>query len=755
MSDEFILYYNKLNILVFIENDEVLDNLYELTYRVISIDDIKKHIKTMPNDKLTKYLKKVSNYDTFLENLKIRLSKINNKIPLYDTYSDNLYLISREMVYTRVIRNHYRFPDEKLVNKLIDRYDVMKKKKNMSILEERTKRKYKYMIQFLNYFDLKILEQTYIDVLYNYSNEIGKNITLCKRPSFLQHFYHISPYYTRSELINMGLNMGLIKVDDTYYDKDKVNSLCTKVSKNDISADILLEHQVYMITSKKIGIIQYYSLQGSYFMNQYLRDLTEYRSKNEELEKHIISMNDVIDKSPAFDKEYIVYRFIEDDSFLTNIDIGDKFIDKGFISTTRDPFYNSEQFKFGFILIKIKLPAKLKGIALCIETVSHFPQEEEIILSPYSVLRLDKKDSNCVYYHTDDNFATKVKTRYEFTYLHKKKLQLTRTIPSKNTKLIHFLKIDKHSSLTLDEKISHFVKHYSSDMYTIKSTISGKEYDIQLEWYDSTGVYSDFYAIQSNNGFCMYNITNDKLNFIIEIGEDENNIYSMYVNYYFKFTKSNIQTTISDEGLLTFVSSVAYYFGIRIVVINSEYSSCDSIIKNNEVNHKYYGGNYCIEFYNYLKHKKQRYRDIDSAILKSKFKYYDLDRLAVTNPLEILDKKDRDELYQIYKKTYVPFTEKKDHNLLNFYIWVVDNHCYIINELTLKMSRLYQQNNPFEMDYYLLDSYGYLYNKNCISTYYNTDVLLKNKVGDVYVHKNKYRNSINYKHRAPTKRKIK
>ena len=53
---------------------------------------------------------------------------------------------------------------------------------------------------------------------------------------------------------------------------------------------------------------------------------------------------------------YFLYRFIWDDTFLKKLKTGDKFIDKGFMSTTRDPFYSPGlKSNFGLILVKINL----------------------------------------------------------------------------------------------------------------------------------------------------------------------------------------------------------------------------------------------------------------------------------------------------------------------------------------------------------------------------------------------------------------
>ena len=63
------------------------------------------------------------------------------------------------------------------------------------------------------------------------------------------------------------------------------------------------------------------------------------------------------------------------------IKVGEKFIDKGFISTTRDPFYSPGiDGEFGLILLKINIPKNKKGVGLFIENFSMFPQEEEFLL---------------------------------------------------------------------------------------------------------------------------------------------------------------------------------------------------------------------------------------------------------------------------------------------------------------------------------------------------------------------------------------
>ena len=67
--------------------------------------------------------------------------------------------------------------------------------------------------------------------------------------------------------------------------------------------------------------------------------------------------------------------------------------------------------------MKVHIPKNKKGVALCLETCSHFPEEQEIIFPPGSQFKLIAKDSDITYYHTDLNFTTKVKTKYEFEWV--------------------------------------------------------------------------------------------------------------------------------------------------------------------------------------------------------------------------------------------------------------------------------------------------------------------------------------------------
>ncbi|MBA42698.1 MAG: hypothetical protein CMF62_01640 [Magnetococcales bacterium] len=743
----------------YIEKDQVLDSLYTLKTRTPTKKDINKINKSDKN--VVKFFKD-RDYKDAIHKIKESISTIENKIPLYDVFQDNLFLINKENVYNRVVRQHYRFPDNILITKMQEKLNKMEKTVNKNlvyktdvnnekmkdILLARRYRKISLMIDFMSNFNIETLINTYVKVFYFYANEVGKNITLCIKPSFKRHFGHLDPYYSRSELINLALNMGLIKSDSTYYDNDAINNLCDKVKDNDISAKILEDHQNYIINNNAIGIVQYYSLQGSYFMNQYLRGVVDYESKNIFLEKLINSMWSLINKTPSFDKEYILYRFIQSDVHLSHLKIGDTYISPSFISTTRDPFYQSDNYKFGFILLKIKIPKNIEGVALCMETISLFPKEEEIILSPRSILKLEKKDSNVKYFHPDYDYVVKVTTKYEFSYIGKKPIIYPdRTIRDNISDSIDFLSIPKPSFISMEERARYFSIKYVNEQSQFKVNINSVPTTLMTEWYDSTNVYKKFYANTTENGFMIYTIDKDHITFTIELGEDENGSF-MYVNYYLKYSVSLHDKTFTDLEFITFISKLGYYFEVKSVIIYADYYSCDLVSKK-----EYFGGNYCVDIEQYLRNKTKRFKDLDSTEIRAKFNYFLLDKLERSQPTLILNKDDTDEIFTIYKKVFLPTIDlEKENNLKKFYLWMIENYCYLVPNLVKKMERLYKQDNPFNSDYYVLDPNIFLYNRNLISTYDPIDN--DGTPESSPVQKNTYRLDIQRKARIPKNRKI-
>lgn len=675
---------------------------------------------------------------------KKELSKIEDKIPLYDVYTENIYLIKKYNVYSRVVHQHYRFPEHDILEELNNKKEEYKS--NMDTSDKlllRKIRKLDLMIDFMKCFELDILFDTYVKVFYKYSSLAGKEQTVCKNKSFVPQFFHIKPYLTRSEVINSALNFGL-HLPNKYIEPEEINNLCKKISKYQLDSNVLLEHQHHILNSGNLGLVQYYTLQGSFFMNQYLRNFTNYKSKNEYLEKLIEPMWNLILTTPNFDKPCTFYRFINKDDYLQHLQIGDEYVESGFMSTTRDPFYRADLYKFGFILIKIKVPSGKNGIALCLETISHFPDEQEIIFPPNTKFKLVSKDENCEYYHTNINFSSKVKTRYEFEWVGNSEVSFNRTQDDTvKTYDIDFLRLQKISAVTLNEKLKQFDNLFVDKFGQFKVVIGKKEITIVTEWFDGTGAYKKFYALETRTGYAMYSMYKGYMLFYIELAELPEG-KQMHVNYYMKYSSIDPNKVIGNDNLIKFFSSIAHYFDISNVVMYANYLNCNTTLvqsggviqrgfesneqitnyeqstkKNIPTKFNLIGGSYCSDLYQYLDTGIKKYSEdnILNQELFPKFSYHDLNLLKSVSPTQILAKDDRDEIYQLYDKYYKNFG--KDDSIASFYLWLVkENKCYLLDLFIQKIDKiLSQKNNPFKNDIYILDASTYLYNRKYINSY--------------------------------------
>jgi len=749
--------------------------IYDNTNIINVVNDLYYQIMTLPTVKIIMEQKKQIQQDNKLKNIfhafekdkikkeikkiKINLSELHYVIPLYDVYTDNVYLIKKENVFNRITYNNYRFIDFELLNSVVNEKKILKKqidkikqteleildelkianknndtktyiKKKHDMLQIKKYKRYDMLIKFMKSFDLMTLFNTFVKVIYLYTYNVGKNITTCKRPSFTSLLRHVKPYYTRSEIINLALNMKLITPDQQYYTEEKLKLLCQKITKNDVTSDMLLSHQNYIIKKKQIGLMQYYTLHGSAHMNYYLRNMTIYEHKNKYLEDIILKLYETINDAPKFDNDYIVYRFVNNDNHIRSIDIGEQYIEKSFTSTTRNPFYKAESYQFGYILIKIKIPKNVKGVALCMESLSHFPDEEEILFGPMSVFRLDSRDDDTTYYNTDENISSSIKTKYEFTYVGKEKINFNRITEPNNMEIIDFIQLKTYSTYSsnttsLQHKIDKFVNNYTNELGHFGLKLKNENiFNVVCENYDGLHAYKKFYAIETPTGFSMHTISPDNyMLFLIEIAENPKNKGEtiMAVNYCVKYSMIKRSEIIDDAEFILFISSIAYYFEIDNVVLYCDYVSChanknnsdDTILDDTRIHTT---SKYCTDFYDYIKCGKKKYEDLEKLEMKEAYSYRQLDMLKKIVPIMMLKKDDFDEIYQIYKKTYKPTVDKSKDNVACFFVWIVDNQCHLVDIFIGKMSRIYRIDNPFINDFYIIEPYAYLYNKSYIGT---------------------------------------
>jgi hypothetical protein len=708
--------------------EEIVDLHYNDTIKLITLNDL---------NNLDKKYKNIVN-EKYIETLKKKISNYTKKIPLYDVYSKKIYLIYRSNVYHRVIYNHYRLPDINLLN-----YHKIKDNKLS-----------KNITRILSIYNFKYLEETYYKLFY-YSQPKAFRLTICKKPSFDPNLDHIDPYYSKHELIHLGLNQNIININDIkLYDGDipynQLLKICNVVVKNDISYDILINHQNFIFENKTIGLVKNYSLFGSFFMNEYLRRIKLSNITNNEsniininrnmlLENSIKLMWNLMLDAPPIQNNFSLFRFIQNDSYLSHLNIGDTYIEDSFISTTRNPFYyesikdNNYGHVFGFILIKINIKKDDKGI-LFIEGYSNFPHEQEVLLPPLSILRLDNINESFEFYHYDKEFTRKITRKYEFTYMgsHDIKLfdeymsskKINYNIP--DIKHINLYNFNYNNNKNIAKNIRNFLKNIINENFQFESTVGNNTYLFTVESYDSTNIYSKFFFFQVKNGISIY-ITNQKygnINLLIEINNQ------IHINYYFKHSLSELDQyiNINNKDWLEWIALLSYHLGINDIYIHPNYYFPISNKKNNSIAFKKI--TYEVNTYDYLKHNKKNFVDINEVI--PNFDYYQLDYLKNISPDMLLSENDHDELYQVYIDN-----KKIINSVANLFIYIVDNKPILLKSLLNKMYRIYKDDNenPFLNSYYKFDGLSYLYNNKIIDSY---PIFNNENNQDTYILREKY-----------------
>lgn len=646
------------------------------------------------------------------DNLRKQISSYDKLVPLYDISFDHIYLINRDNVYPRIYYDDYRFVDKNFYQELIS-------------LENPTDSNLDN-IRILSHYDLDILYRSYLTLFYK-SFILNSYITNCKRPSYSSRMDHIKPYYNINELYFFAYDWNLS--NSATLTEDEIENFCKEISNHDIPAETLLDHQMYIYNSNAIGLVKHYSLFGSYYINLYLRnnrcclrEKSNYSDyiQNPYLENQIKIMINLINNSPAFTKNHYVYRFIEKDNYMKHLKIGDIYKDPSFLSTTRNPFYYKElsNYEFGTILVKIKIPPNIKGIGLSIEAYSNFPTEEEIIFPPTSKYKLvniteSKKDIN---FH--GIFKLTVQKKYEFEwigndYIGLDKSEIILDMPESYNPVIE--DIDFYQIMILDDNIRYmdisdrlkyfrdtYLKNFNNQF---ASTINGIRYIFNLEAYNSSSVYKQFFYYEVSDGI-MITTANPKygnINILMEIGPE------IHINYYFRFsvTDKSMVVDLNQSEWIAWLSQFAYVIGSRTIVIHSyydlPYKKSDSI-EQQQIKSRYI---YSRNIYLYLKHKKKLF--VFDEIVPD-FDYAKLDYLMTYSVNNVIKASDLDELYRILRKTNIQY-------MGDFYVFIVENHPKLIKLVEEKMELIFEDPdvNPFKNISYRLDAWLYLYNHRIIN----------------------------------------
>ena len=601
------------------------------------------------------------------------LSKYTDYIPMYDIYSDSIYPIASENINYRLLKCHYRFITDEIKQWIQNKLEKLDKSDTSY---EEKHQKYVDNLNIIKCYNLDILEKTSYETLYRYSPDLGLSISICKRNSFNPFSTHLTPYYTKTELIRLGMNNHIIKKmnPSTLIDKKLHYSICKKVSKNDISHITIVNHIKTAIKNNCIGWIQYYSMTGSYIFNKILREsLPINNNLYEGLNKIINTINET-----TLPSSYYVYRFVWDDDYINQLKIGGKFIDRGFVSTTRDPFYSPGIKKdFGLILIRIKIPKSVKGSGLLIENLSMFPKEEEFLIKPNSTFKLIAKDTNATYYHIDEKFERLIKKKYEFELIKSKKLKLD-------------VVDDDIPSINMEEKIDGYIRTDIFDQFKKKCDIFG-QYKIRdkifiTEFFDSTNSYQHLYWNKTKDGMIHTSYNEGYPELSIECGE------KMVVNYL--KTKTFYDTIyyklIPDEELNKIVSLYCRLFGYKEAMIFFEYNNFEEFKDNYIDNIEFLSINlYCKTLYDYIKNKTL----LNNRYYKFEYGFWQIDKIIkLYVPEEIINK--------------LPESIQKKITWGNLFIEIVEKYFYLYNKMEEWFN--YYHNDLFKKCYYIFNPSPYL-----------------------------------------------
>jgi len=749
----------------------IKDNILEIDEKNI-IDEMYNNLAILPTEKQLIKLN-IPNPKKYIKNQKIYISKLSYKIPLFDYITKNIYLVEKNDVYIKVIQFNYRFFDSKIYNLLLNTISKLKKIKIKIEWVEKYIEKLNKNINFLNNYNLKILKNTYLDIFLS-TNPSSKEITTCIKPSFLPYQYYQSPYYTKSELISMGLNLDIIQdlKSPWNYTDIELKNLCDKLLEYELDTQMLIKNQLYILYNNAKSYVQFYTLFGSYFFNNYMRNKKSI--KDNDIECHINNFLHLIQKCPSFINDYEVYRFIEDDHYLNYLNIGDILIEESFISTTRNPFYSEKNNNFGFILIKIKIPKNKQGIALLLESYSNYPYEQEIILPP-SKLKLVNINKDFKYYHWDKKSENKIKKKYIFEYVEPLSYDIsfyTSNYTNNNIVIpnINFYKMDYFGS-NINDKIINFI----NDLPKINlrrvftSNIGKTEYTFYVYYLTKNKIYHKFFFLQNedNNNIgdeiyiTIQNPNNGNIELIIEI----RTIIS--VNYYFRY--SGQECNISDDDLLFWLSGFAKSLNIFTVIIHANYNSYISVVekilnyKNLLEDFKYIQeidnpdsnilniytadiNTYCTDLIDYIFNNNIRFNNI--SYIKRKVPLHMIDKLKTIKFIKLYnDHKNKisglDDLFKSFDKL-------KDLNITiyDFYKIIHINYPYLIQKLQNLILFIYPKDSPLPWHfYYIFKPYEFLYEKGLIPFIIvnkdNIEDIIKKLENEVkFIHDNKFRQII-------------
>lgn len=550
------------------------------------------------------------------------LSSYIELIPVFDIKENNIYVIDKEDIEQSIrdTKLNYRVPDKNILEYINEEIE------NNQFHYERLKS----ALAFINNYDIDILQESV--------NKIYKNdeYTTIFRPSYIRYYKHLMPYYTKSEYDLLG--------------------------DYEIDRNILIDHLDYLYKTNSISMVQIYSFFESYIMNRYMRTKP---SRDQYLEKNIRMLYNIIKKAPIIEEEIILYRFLHDDSFLT-----DEFIEEGFMSTTRDPFYKSPYYSLGNKLMKIRIK---KGHVLFMELISYFYREKEVLILPGTKFKLIKKGLEVDYNHIDPNVEILNKYEYEAVGIGKTLDEILQQTKFETKEERDIKEIDFEEKIDINRFMEKYVNKFRANIanksfiFNIDKVRLSTPYTIN-SYYDPDPKYE---------GIIIYLIHEGQIMLTMQIGEKDMSVNS---NNRKTFKTKFLSEIVDIEDIYKFINKINDLFNLnKNIVYKNEYKMCN-IKENNKI--------IKISTYNYDEYKlfkeiRDNKKEKISNYYFDKKEYLLLKKKYYLNIFDLFEeyysKNISDGLYYLFYEFYSKKYESK--NLGDLFIWLCENKCYLANDL--------------------------------------------------------------------------
>ena len=550
-----------------------------------------KQIRLLNEDEFKKNKQEFKDYSFYIKEFKILFSSDEDYLPLYDINNNFIYFIFKSNIFFYI--TNYKFRPINL---------------QLQLFLQENKNKNKELLELINLFDFNILEQHLLRFIFYNTKEIGSDISFLVNPAFIS-FLNINPYLKKSSIINTAQNLGLIEQDNLkeFKSNEKIKDLYNRIKYIFFSEKELLSHINHITNNKMSRIINFYTMYGAFFLNNYIRSPEKY-TNDEITVNQIRKLTKLIKSAPKLNSSKIIFRFIKSvPANLKRIKVGDVYVENSFMSCTRKPHVDAINEQFGFILLKINLPENFPGCCLSIESDSVFPEEKEIILAPGSKFKLNSIDDNVDFYSFNKLTDRNIKKKYELTFIGFEDIPIPKydivRIPE-----INFVK-DEIIGDGLEEKITYFWDNYGKYNRRFNLILpNGEKKLMYCNYYNSTDTYQQFFYYKIDDGFFFYGFNeDDEIDLFIEVGDE------IIVNF-----PSRSLAIDSNKNVKLISSLVAYGFKVNKINLYPNYLRASDI--ENEDNYIFTSRIYINEIlYKFILDKKINDFHLDKYDVVKKF----------------------------------------------------------------------------------------------------------------------------------------